>query len=234
MEKFKKRLGVFRAITQDISPDIEALIKSEESKNLSVQVFSPSNSGSSFNSDHQESMDFSFTVPFKAEENHENFRIPESTAKNMLSSPTSKISKDLQKLNFFEQKNSSFLNQRKLEILGASERKMENRYFDSPLNKSSSFSYASQIMNSSTEESSKEKNEERRKPRKRPLEEGEKSFYVIKLDVISNHKDCRTTVMIKNIPNKYTQKMLLQAIDCKFAGTYNFLYLPIDFKVFPM
>lgn len=31
--------------------------------------------------------------------------------------------------------------------------------------------------------------------------------------------------------NRYTSKMLLAAIDEKNQGTYNFLYLPIDFKV---
>jgi len=42
--------------------------------------------------------------------------------------------------------------------------------------------------------------------------------------------DARTTLMIKNIPNKYTQKMLLATIDEHFRGTYDFFYLPIDFK----
>ena len=36
--------------------------------------------------------------------------------------------------------------------------------------------------------------------------------------------------MMKNIPNKYTQKMLLAAIDEDFARSYDFFYLPIDFK----
>lgn len=36
--------------------------------------------------------------------------------------------------------------------------------------------------------------------------------------------------MIKNIPNKYTQKMLLERIDSKHAGRYDFFYLPIDLK----
>jgi hypothetical protein len=49
--------------------------------------------------------------------------------------------------------------------------------------------------------------------------------------MIARKKDRRTTIMIKNIPNKYSQKMLLQTINKKFAGTYDFLYLPIDFKV---
>lgn len=36
--------------------------------------------------------------------------------------------------------------------------------------------------------------------------------------------------MIKNIPNKYTQKMLLERIDAKHSGRYDFFYLPIDLK----
>jgi len=38
--------------------------------------------------------------------------------------------------------------------------------------------------------------------------------------------------MIRNIPNKYTQKMLLEEIDEIFKGLYDFFYLPIDFDVF--
>jgi hypothetical protein len=38
-----------------------------------------------------------------------------------------------------------------------------------------------------------------------------------------------TTVMMRNIPNKYTQQMLLSEISqAGFLGTYDFLYLPID------
>ena len=38
--------------------------------------------------------------------------------------------------------------------------------------------------------------------------------------------------MIKNIPNKYTQSMLLEKIDIKHKDNYDFFYLPIDFTVF--
>jgi len=40
-----------------------------------------------------------------------------------------------------------------------------------------------------------------------------------------------TTVMLRNIPNKYAQTSLLEAIDSRgFRGLYNFFYLPVDFK----
>ena len=40
----------------------------------------------------------------------------------------------------------------------------------------------------------------------------------------------RTTLMIKNIPNKYSQKMMLELLNKDFSETFDFFYLPIDFK----
>ncbi|KAK1422817.1 hypothetical protein QVD17_18106 [Tagetes erecta] len=57
-----------------------------------------------------------------------------------------------------------------------------------------------------------------------------KKQFQLDLDKIASGEDTRTTLMIKNIPNKYTSKMLLAAIDEKHNSTYDFLYLPIDFK----
>ncbi|KAK9108612.1 hypothetical protein Syun_024623 [Stephania yunnanensis] len=57
-----------------------------------------------------------------------------------------------------------------------------------------------------------------------------KKQYELDIDRIVNGEDTRTTLMIKNIPNKYTSKMLLAAIDENHRGTYDFIYLPIDFK----
>ncbi|XP_071740116.1 protein terminal ear1 homolog [Rutidosis leptorrhynchoides] len=69
--------------------------------------------------------------------------------------------------------------------------------------------------------------------------------FLIKEDgVISSDRDPRTTVMIKNIPNKYSQKLLLNMLDnhciqCNEQvedgeddqplSSYDFVYLPIDF-----
>ncbi|XP_072963804.1 protein MEI2-like 4 isoform X2 [Typha angustifolia] len=57
-----------------------------------------------------------------------------------------------------------------------------------------------------------------------------KKQYELDIERIVRGEDSRTTLMIKNIPNKYTSKMLLAAIDENHRGTYDFIYLPIDFK----
>ncbi|XXG47144.1 hypothetical protein AAC387_Pa02g1836 [Persea americana] len=57
-----------------------------------------------------------------------------------------------------------------------------------------------------------------------------KKQYELDFDRILRREDTRTTLMIKNIPNKYNSKMLLAAIDENHRGTYDFIYLPIDFK----
>ncbi|RLN13331.1 protein MEI2-like 2 isoform X1 [Panicum miliaceum] len=62
------------------------------------------------------------------------------------------------------------------------------------------------------------------------LQVDSKRQYQLDLEKIRKGDDTRTTLMIKNIPNKYTSKMLLAAIDELHKGTYDFFYLPIDFK----
>jgi len=44
-------------------------------------------------------------------------------------------------------------------------------------------------------------------------------------------QDTRTTVMLRNIPNNYDRDSLVELIEAHgFAGHYDFLYLPLDFK----
>ncbi|KNE55287.1 hypothetical protein AMAG_01197 [Allomyces macrogynus ATCC 38327] len=47
---------------------------------------------------------------------------------------------------------------------------------------------------------------------------------------ILSGKDTRTTIMIRNIPNKYSQQMLIDFINESHRGQYDFLYLRMDFK----
>lgn len=50
------------------------------------------------------------------------------------------------------------------------------------------------------------------------------------LDKVRSGGDTRTALMIRNIPNKYSSKMLSSALEETHRGHFNFLYLPIDFK----
>jgi hypothetical protein len=54
--------------------------------------------------------------------------------------------------------------------------------------------------------------------------------FEINIEAIQSGADIRTTLMIRNIPNKYTQKVLLRIIDLCFKDKYDFFYLPIDYK----
>jgi len=58
----------------------------------------------------------------------------------------------------------------------------------------------------------------------------DKLKYILDISKVASGEDERTTLMIKNIPNKYTQKMLLNTVNDTHKGTYDFFYLPIDFK----
>ena len=56
---------------------------------------------------------------------------------------------------------------------------------------------------------------------------GEK--HLLKLDNIINGKDTRTTVMIRNIPIKYTDKMLIEELE-EFKGKFDCIYMPYDYE----
>ena len=56
---------------------------------------------------------------------------------------------------------------------------------------------------------------------------GEKQ--ILNLDDIVSGKDTRTTVMIRNIPIKYTDEILNEALE-EFHGKYDCLYMPYDYE----
>ena len=62
-----------------------------------------------------------------------------------------------------------------------------------------------------------------------PIPDSEKEKNIINLLDILSCKDYRTTLMIKNIPNKYTISSFLEEINGNFKDTYDIFYLPIDY-----
>ena len=62
--------------------------------------------------------------------------------------------------------------------------------------------------------------------------DGQSQHLVLDLDAVENGLDTRTSLMVRNIPNKYTQQMLLTEFteNDHGPGIIDFFYLPIDFK----
>ena len=61
---------------------------------------------------------------------------------------------------------------------------------------------------------------------KRSITNEESKAFVISYDKIE--LDGRTTIMVKNIPNKYSQDNLLEEFSINHDKTFDFFYLPID------
>lgn len=62
--------------------------------------------------------------------------------------------------------------------------------------------------------------------------DGQSQHLILDLEAVENGLDTRTSLMVRNIPNKYTQQMLLKEFT-EFdhgPGIIDFFYLPIDFK----
>jgi hypothetical protein len=54
--------------------------------------------------------------------------------------------------------------------------------------------------------------------------------YKINLENIIIGKDKRTTIMIRNIPNKYTLTNLVDEVNVTFVGKYDYINLPVDYE----
>lgn len=65
--------------------------------------------------------------------------------------------------------------------------------------------------------------------RRCPAHEADEPKFKINIDKIISGEDKRTTLMIKNIPNKYTGKSLRHEINKCNKNRYDFFYLPIDY-----
>ena len=99
-----------------------------------------------------------------------------------------------------------------------------NNNFDNGINDNN----IKQINNENYKHEKKGKNSNKRKIFY-PLSDSEKEKNIINLMDIFQCKDLRTTLMIKNIPNKYTISSFLEEINEYFKNTYDIFYLPIDY-----
>ena len=64
---------------------------------------------------------------------------------------------------------------------------------------------------------------------RRAITNEESKDYIINLNNV--RRDGRTTIMVRNIPNKYTQEMLLSIFEKNHKKKFDFFYLPIDYNV---
>lgn len=60
----------------------------------------------------------------------------------------------------------------------------------------------------------------------KPIVTGTASFFSPQTNM-----EMRTTIMMRNIPNRYDVHLLLELIRPEFNGSFDFVYVPIDFKV---
>ena len=63
-------------------------------------------------------------------------------------------------------------------------------------------------------------------------DDGDNRHLMLDLEAVEHDLDTRTSLMVRNIPNKYTQQMLLDEFHESGLGPgiIDFFYLPIDFK----
>jgi hypothetical protein len=121
-------------------------------------------------------------------------------------------------------------------ILKESAKFYENEFLDNPLSppcqpamsNDASTAPSPSISKPSSTDSSKAGNYE--DIRKKLFKKKKEDQLAIDLKAVDRDEDLRTTVMVKNIPNKYSQHMMLQTLDKHLPGSYDFFYLPIDFK----
>ena len=58
----------------------------------------------------------------------------------------------------------------------------------------------------------------------------EPSSQLLTIDIANLQKDKRTTLMIRNIPNSFSQEVLLKIVNGYIPNRFDFFYLPIDFR----
>ena len=143
--------------------------------------------------------------------------------------------KDLNFLNY-NTKNFSYLNN-----MNYNHNSVYNNYqnlnqtYDNFSNKNLSFYNEKLLNNNLIEESNIKKNQNKIIQIENKKKENIKKLNLdspknlIHLENILKLKDKRTTLIIRNIPNKYTIKLLTKEINQHFYGKFDVIYLPLDY-----
>lgn len=100
---------------------------------------------------------------------------------------------------------------------------------ETSINSSSKKSQMSSSMITNNSKTPSESSKGSRRSRKKLQEETDSTVYEINPFLIREMG--KTTLMIKNIPNKYSKSMMKQLINKSFKDKYDFFYLPIDLPV---
>ena len=72
------------------------------------------------------------------------------------------------------------------------------------------------------------KNEQNEKNEQKEKEKIDEKDMTLEINKVISMEDKRTTIMIKNIPNKFNKDLLLSIINQNFKGTYDLFILPTD------
>jgi len=97
-----------------------------------------------------------------------------------------------------------------------------------------SFSSRSSVASRGSRASTLDDSSQGRRQRRNTEDENEKrnaqNNRKVDLSLVLSGEDQRSTLMLRNIPNKYSQRMLLNVIEVNHKGKFDLLYLPIDSK----
>ena len=98
-------------------------------------------------------------------------------------------------------------------------------YEGNSINSTNDSSLSENNNNNQIKENKKNEQNEQKEKEKEKIDEKDMTLEINK---VISMEDKRTTIMIKNIPNKFNKELLLSIINQHFKGTYDLFILPTD------
>jgi len=106
--------------------------------------------------------------------------------------------------------------------------KNENKSTSSIMSQTQSTDYDSNLYENNSTNLEKENKKSLLKPTSDSIIPKKEPCHILDINKVISLEDLRTTLMIKNIPNKFNKDLLLSIIDQNFKGTYDLFILPTD------